>query len=133
TAPRRHAQEAPLGLGAERRHGVGLVRAALGPGRPAERGGGHIMVHFVGRTVPSGDAMHLTTLFVVNDEGAWMLRRPQDFPRDQVPGLVELARAGRLPELYERSRVRIADRRVDVPRALPYLAPFNTWSANVTG
>ena len=36
-------------------------------------------------------------------------------------------------ELYERSRVKIADRRIDLPRQLPYLMPFNTWAANVSG
>src|SRR6266581_1694525 len=132
-APLSTAEEAALAFAANGVNGYALSELPFDTGDRPNAGGGHIMVHFVGRTVPSGDAMHLTTLFVVNDEGAWMLRRPQDFPRDQVPGLVELARAGRLPELYERSRVRIADRRVDVPRALPYLAPFNTWSANVTG
>ena len=132
-APLSTAEEAALTFAANGVNGYALSELPFDTGDRPNAGGGHIMVHFVGRTVPSGDAMHLTTLFVVNDEGAWMLRRPQDFPRDQVPGLVELARAGRLQELYERSRVRIADRRVDVPRALPYLAPFNTWSANVTG
>ena len=132
-APLSTAEEAALAFAANGVNGYALSELPFDTGDRPNAGGGHIMVHFVGRTVPSGDAMHLTTLFVVNDEGAWMLRRPQDFPRDQVPGLVELARAGRLQELYERSRVRIADRRVDVPRALPYLAPFNTWSANVTG
>src|SRR5947208_796933 len=132
-APLSTAEEAALAFAANGVNGYALSELPFDTGDRPNAGGGHIMVHFVGRTVPSGDAMHLTTLFVVNDEGAWMLRRPQDFPWDQVPGLVELARTGRLQELYERSRVRIADRRVDVPRALPYLAPFNTWSANVTG
>src|SRR5205085_2364274 len=36
-------------------------------------------------------------------------------------------------ELYERSRVRIAERRLDVPRELPFVATFNKWSANLPG
>ena len=35
--------------------------------------------------------------------------------------------------LYERSRVRIADARPDVPRELPFVMPFNKWAANVPG
>jgi len=98
-APLSTAEEAALAFAANGVNGYALSELPFDTGDRPNAGGGHIMVHFVGRTVPSGDAMHLTTLFVVNDEGAWMLRRPQDFPRDQVPGLVELARAGRLQEL----------------------------------
>jgi len=35
--------------------------------------------------------------------------------------------------LYQKSRVRVADRRIDVPRTLPYVPPFNKWSANLPG
>src|SRR5581483_2601521 len=34
---------------------------------------------------------------------------------------------------YRQSRVRIADRRIDVPRRKPIVPPFNQWSANVPG
>jgi hypothetical protein len=44
-----------------------------------------------------------------------------------------MARDGRFVDLYERSRVRIADRRLDVPRRKPFVPPFNTWSANLPG
>ena len=37
------------------------------------------MTHFVARTVASGDAMHDCTVFVINDNGAWLLKRPQDY------------------------------------------------------
>ena len=132
-APLSLAEEATLAFAANGVNGYALSELPFDTGDRPDAGGGHIMVHFVGRTVASGDAMHLATVFVVNDEGAWMLRRPQDFPRDQVGSLVDLARASRFVELYERMRVRLADRRVDVPRDLPYLAPFNKWSANLPG
>nr|MDQ5826544.1 hypothetical protein [Chloroflexota bacterium] len=47
-------------------------------GEAHEAGGGNIMINLVGRTVASGDAVHAVALFVINDEGAWMLKRPQD-------------------------------------------------------
>jgi hypothetical protein len=94
---------------------------------------GNIMSHLVGRTVASGDAMHSNIVFVLDDGGAWMLKRPQDFPRAEIADLARLARAHRLTELYERSRVRVGDRRVDVPREPPFTPPFNKWSANRPG
>jgi hypothetical protein len=95
--------------------------------------GGNIMTHFVGRTAASGDAMHDVAVFVINDQGAWMLRRPQDFPRAEIPALIQAARERRLVDLYEKGRVRISERRPDVPRELPYVPPFNQWTANAPG
>ena len=77
--------------------------------------------------------MHAVTMFVINDSGAWMLKRPQDYPRTEIPQLIEKARSHQFLELYERSRVQIAEQRVDVPRQLPYVPTFNKWSANVPG
>jgi hypothetical protein len=102
-------------------------------GEAHEAGGGNIMINFVGRTVASGDGVHAVTLFVINDEGAWMLKRPQDYPRTEISDLARAAREYRLADLYERSRVRIADGRPDVPRELPFAMPFNKWSANLPG
>ena len=110
-----------------------LAELPYDSGDEDEAGGGNIIINLVGRTVASGDAVHAVTLFVINDEGAWMLRRPQDYPRAEI---AELARAGRGHEfvrLYERSRVRIAAGRPDVPRVLPFVMPFNKWAANVPG
>jgi len=102
-------------------------------GDVAEAGGGNIIMNFVGRTVFSADAAHLVTVFVLNDDGVWLLKRPQDYPRLEVPELVKLAREQRWADLYEKSRVRIANQRLDVPRKPPFVPPFNKWSANVRG
>src|ERR1700744_6031521 len=32
----------------------------------------------------SGDAMHNCTVFVINDQGAWLLKRPQDYPPELI-------------------------------------------------
>jgi hypothetical protein len=116
----------------------GITGYALGDlpyqtGDLPEAGGGNILIHFIGRTAPSGDAAHCVTLFVIDDHGAWMLRRPQDFARAEIADLVRLAHEHRLVELYERSRVQIADRRLAVPPELPYALSFNKWSANQPG
>ena len=78
-------------------------------------------------------AAHLVSVFVLNDDGVWLLKRPQDYPRLEVPELVEAARKHQWLDLYTRSRVRIADQRLDVPRQPPFVPPFNKWSANVRG
>ena len=62
-----------------------------------------------------------------------MLKRPQDFPRSQIAELARGAREHEFVELYQESRVRIANRRVDIPRELPFLPAFNKWSANLSG
>jgi hypothetical protein len=113
--------------------GFALAELPYESGDAPEAGGGNIMTHFVGRTVASGDAMHNITLFVINDEGTWMLKRPQDYLRDEIADLSQAARERRLVELYEKSRVRIAEGRLDVPRELPFVAPFNKWAANLPG
>src|SRR4029077_4480937 len=43
------------------------------------------------------------------------------------------AREGKLTELYERSRMRVADERVDIPHDVSYMLSLNKWSANRPG
>ena len=126
-------EEAALAFAACGITGPVLAELPYETGKAPEAGGGNIMKQFAGRTVASADALHTVVLFAINDHGAWMLRRPQDFPRQEISGLAELARRRELVELYERSRVRIADHRLDVVRQPPFVPPFNKWSANVPG
>ena len=46
---------------------------------------------------------------------------------------MQLAREHKLVEWYEKSRVRLSDKRLDIPRQVPYLPAFNKWSANLPG
>ena len=126
-------EEAILAFAACGVTGYGLADLPFQDGEGPETGGGNILIHFIGRTVASGDAVHAVTLFVLNDDGVWLVKRPQDYPRGEIPSLVEAARAHAFVALYEKSRVRLADRRLDVPRTLPYVPPFNKWSANQSG
>jgi hypothetical protein len=131
--PLSREEEALLAFAACGITGYALAELPYQAGDRPEAGGGNIMTHFVGRTVPSGDAMHDCAVFVLNDRGTWLLRRPQDFPRPEIPELVQAAQERRFLELYERSRVLVADHRVDPPRHWPFVAPFNQYSANVPG
>src|SRR5438105_9727417 len=127
------AEEAALAFAACGITGYTMAEMPYDTGDVAEAGGGNIIMNFVGRTVFSADAAHLVTVFVLNDGGVWLLKRPQDYPRLEVPELVEAARKHQWLDLYTRSRVRIADQRLDVPREPPFMPPFNKWSANLRG
>src|SRR5262249_6815832 len=81
----------------------------------------------------SGDASHADTVFVIDDDGVWMLRRPQDYPRRRVPDLVALAGEGELTQLYEEARVRIGGERVRLPRDVRDTLSLHKWSANQPG
>ncbi len=126
-------EEAALSFAACGITGPTMAELPYGSGNEHEAGSGNIIINLVGRTVPSGDAAHTTSLFVMNDGGAWMLRRPQDHLRGEIPTLARMAREGRLVELYERSRIKISDSRPNPPREQPFVLPFNKWSANVAG
>ena len=94
---------------------TGLVLAELPfqAGEEPEPGSGNIITHLVGRPVASGDAVHSGIVFLIKDDRAWMLKRPQDFPREQISELVQRAREHKFLELFEDRCVRIAERRLD--------------------
>jgi hypothetical protein len=98
-----------------------------------ESGCGNIMSHLFGRTMISGDAVHASTLFVMNDEGTWMVRRPQDFSSAEVLELIALGRARRFLDFYHAARVKVASTRAAVPRQVPDVPAFNKWSVNLPG
>src|SRR5436853_4987601 len=80
-------EEAALAFAACGITGYTMAELPYQAGDVAEAGGGNIIVHFVGRTAFSADAAHLITIFILNDEGVWLLKRPQDYPRLEVPEL----------------------------------------------
>lgn len=91
-------------------------------------GGGTIMGGLLGRTIPSGDALHTCSLIVINETACYYIKRPSDFEPKEIPELVDMAAAGEYVDLYHRSRVKIRD-----GRAHPPLEPFfnlncNRWS-----
>ncbi|MFN8512015.1 MAG: hypothetical protein U0841_05395 [Chloroflexia bacterium] len=127
-------EEAALAFAACGITGHALAELPFASGdEPDGGGGGNVIINFAARTVASGEAAHCVAVIVINDGGAWLLRRPQDYPRAEIGELVQLAHAGQLVELYQRARVRIADGRIDVPRDLRYVPAFNHYSANRPG
>ena len=131
--PLTEEEESALAFAACGVTGYALAELPYETGTRPDAGGGNIMKQFAARTAPSADALHTVIFFMINDRGTWMLRRPQDFPRSEIAELVQAARDRQLTELHRRSRVQIAQTRVDVPRKLPFVPPFNKWSANTPG
>jgi hypothetical protein len=118
--------------------GSGLTGYALGempyaPGRESESSNGNILVSPFGRTIATPDGVNSAVLFVLNDDGAFQIRRPLDHPRESLGDLADLARRHEFGELYERAKIRVADRRPEVLRRPPFTPPFNRWSANLPG
>ena len=81
-------EEAALAFAACGVTGYALAELPYGHSASPESSGGNIMTHFIARTIASGDAMHDCAVFVLNDAGTWMLKRPQDYPREEIPELI---------------------------------------------
>ncbi len=106
----------------------GITGPALGDLDYGPGGGGTIMAGMAGRTAGSGDAIDTVSVFVTNEDGTWLLRRPRDFPAGELREIVALAREGRLVDLYRRVRVRVADGRTAPPLEPFYNLAVNRWS-----
>jgi hypothetical protein len=127
-SPLTEAEEAVLAFAACGVTGHALADLAYGEGQ-----GGSMLAGLAGRTVASADAVNTAALAVINDDGAFLLRRPQDFPPEALPELIALAEAGDFMELYRRSRVRLTEGRVAPPLDPPYNLPINRWSLYAPG
>lgn len=114
-------------------NGYGLGDTPYSAGREPESSSGNILVSPFARTIASPDGINTAILFVLNDDGAFQIRRPQDYPRESLAELWELAERHQFVQLYERAKIRIADTRPEVLRRPPVTPPFNRWSTNVPG
>ena len=131
--PLTKTEEALLCFAAAGVSGLCLGDVPFGSGGLKEGGGGNVMAALTGRTGASADAVHSAALFVVNDEGTYLWRRPQDFPLDQINELARLAAEKRFEEIYDRMRLRIKKGRTTIPREVPFVFPFNKWDTNLPG
>jgi hypothetical protein len=127
------AEEAALVFAATGITGYTLAELPYTRSDQSESGCGNIIVNFVGRTVPSGDALHTAALFVLNDAGTWLIRRPQDLEPAALAAIIDDGREGRLVEAYQRMRVQLSSRRASIPQKVPLVPPFNIWDANLPG
>jgi hypothetical protein len=103
-------------------------------GKEPASGDGNVMYSLIGRTSASADGHNNCTLFVMNDSGTWMLKRPQNFLKSEIPALLELVKKRDMLGLFDKMAVRLDTKRRDVAeREVPFILPFNKWSANRPG
>jgi hypothetical protein len=121
-------EEALLVFAASGVTGHALLDLPFAPGQ-----GGAIVAGSLGRTIASGDAIQTVSLAVVNDDGTYLIKRPQDFVPEEISQLIGDALRGNYLDLYRRSRVKIKK-----GRAAPPVVPFfnvnvNQWSLYAPG
>lgn len=126
--PLSHDEEGALAWAA-----CGITGPALADLCFAPAGGGNIMAGLAGRTVASGDGMQTVSLIVMNDTGAWWMRRPQELSPLEIDELITLGRHGEFGECYRRMRVPILDRRVQPPVEPVFNINANRWSCHARG
>jgi len=85
-----------------------------------------------GRTFPSSAGFHTSVTFFTDDDGVYVLDA-RDAPAAaarEKDGSIDLEA---LVDATKRRITKLQDRRLDVPRATPYVEPHNTWVANHPG
>ena len=98
-----------------------------------EEQGGAIVARSLGRTIASGDAIQNVSLAVINDEATYLIKRPQDFPADEVAGLIDGVNRKDFVETYRRMRIKIKDGRAAPPLAPMFNVNVNRWSLYAPG
>jgi hypothetical protein len=121
-------EEAALAFAAAGITGYALAELCYASGQ-----GGNIMNGLVGRAVGSGDGIQAVALIVVNDRGAWLLKRPRDFASTELEELIRLAKDRALAEAYRSARVQIKDKRVAPPLEPLFNINCNRWSLYAPG
>lgn len=111
---------------------TGYVAADL-PYQSGPKGNGNTMVQVVGRSYASPDAAHLVSMIVINDDGAWLVRRPQDLTPQETEAVIKLGREHKWVEAYHLLRIKISESRPVIAQ-IPTVTPsFNLWSVNKPG
>lgn len=86
------------------------------------------LTSYTGRTYPSPLGTHGTEVFWTNDEGVFLLPQRDVQPEHHR----QLQNHGERHDLYGQA-VKLADRRLDVPRRTPNLFALNHWIVNTEG
>lgn len=121
-------EEAALVVAAAGFTGFALADVSYGPGE-----GGSMLVGMTGRTVASADSLSTVALFVLNDAGTWLIRRPDEVGPDERAAIVELVREGDHLEAYRRMRLQVAPGRASIPVRPGLNFNINRWSMDAPG
>ena len=89
------------------------------------------MLDLQGRAASSPDNAQATHFFLINDEGTYFLKRPDDFdPYSFSRGGVT---AAKLTEYVEQCKIKVLDKRLDFPREFPCYFGANGYISNLPG
>lgn len=121
-------EEAILAFAAAGVTGYALADLCYAPGQ-----GGNIMNGLIGRAIGSGDGIQAVALFVINDQGAWLVKRPRELAAADLTELIRLAQERAFLDVYRRSRLQVS-----ASRSAPSLEPLfnincNRWSLYAPG
>lgn len=120
-------EEALLVFAASGFTGFALADLVYTPGK------GDIMSHLLARTVASGDGAQAVAIFVINDQGTYLVRRPQELSQDELKAALEMVRKSAFTEAYRLMRVKIKDERSAPPLDPMYNLECNHWSVYQPG
>jgi hypothetical protein len=112
---------------------AGITGGALFDWDLSAEAGNNMLATLVGRTVPSAEAVHTTALFVVDDEGAWLMPRPADLEPSVARGAAQMAARGDYLGAWRLTRIRISDRRPRPSLEWPNNIEANRWSLYAPG
>ena len=132
------SQHPPLSLSQEEEAilafaAAGITGPVMSDWRFAKGSGGNMMAGIVGRTVGSADAIGNVALVVINDEAAYLMKRPRDLDAAELAEGLRLNSEGQFLEAWQLCRIKIADARCAPPLDLPYNINPNRWSLYARG
>jgi hypothetical protein len=102
--PLSEEEEAALVFSAAGLSGYALADLSYGKGE-----GGSMLAGMTGRVVANADSIDNVSLFVINDDGAYFIKRPQNLPPEERDGLIRLAHQNDWVQMYRQLRIQIAD------------------------
>lgn len=130
--PLSEEEEAILAFAAVGITGHALADLSFGKGQ-----GGSMLATFYGRTASSADSVNAVSVFVINDSGTWILKRPQDFSyveANQIIQEIETADTVEgLVRVYHKMRIKISDHRISAPLEPGINFNINKWSLYQAG
>ncbi|MDX1613628.1 MAG: hypothetical protein R3300_04910 [Candidatus Promineifilaceae bacterium] len=126
--PLSEEEEAALVFSAAGLNGYALADLSYGRGE-----GGNMLAGMAGRVVASADSIDNVSLFVINDGGAYFIRRPQNLTPDERDHVISLAQAHEWGQIYRQLRVKITDERIDLPVEPGVNFNINKWALYAPG
>jgi hypothetical protein len=94
-------------------------------------------LHVTGRAASSADNCQATSLFMINDEGIWLIKRPQEREAMELFKEIPLRWEDRTEDDWlayaDAVKVKVHDGRFQFPREWPYYLGWNAQHSNVPG